>query len=261
MYFENNSLLFVHFGVNITCCKKTITQNFYIGVSLGTNHGKLSFLFFSKDYFFLHLFYFCVIIIMVSYFDRGGYVDLVKEKRIRRFALASLVLYMLCLIWIISLKCNMVAAVADCRYTYESLSLLQRCSALMTGLNFTTKSDVFVNILLFIPLGILVPFITKRHKALTTVIFATIATIGFEIFQIISCYGGFMYMDILCNSLGAMIGAALHFPMRNKLTNRQVEKLLETCVFLFATIVAFASISTAKHIDVYLTDDVLKYTS
>ena len=133
-------------------------------------------------------------------------------KKIKRLALVTFILYMLVLFWIIALKCNMKVTISDTKTMNAGKSLLERFNIYL-HLN-TVKSnppDSLVNVLLFVPVGMLFPFFPRKHKYLDTVILGFIMTVGFEVLQIVSCVGMFTYADLIHNTAGAAIGALIHF--------------------------------------------------
>ena len=63
------------------------------------------------------------------------------------------------------------------------------------------------NVLVFIPLGFLLPLISDEHRRFTEVLLnAFTFVLGIEVFQLFSAFGAFDVDDILLNCLGAAIG-------------------------------------------------------
>ena len=48
------------------------------------------------------------------------------DKKIEKLAIVALVLYIICLVWIITLKCNMIQPVVESRYILSKLTLGER---------------------------------------------------------------------------------------------------------------------------------------
>ncbi len=180
-------------------------------------------------------------------------------KRMKNLAAAALSLYIVCLIWIITLKCNMIQPVVESRYFYGQMSLAERIIVSTSKFAKTTPLDLFINVSIFIPVGLLIPFLKKENPHIGAALLGFTMSLGFEILQIINCIGGFTYIDILANSLGAILGSMLHFYLREKATEKQTEIALATCAALCAAVVSFGFFSTARHFDIYISNDLSKY--
>ena len=168
-------------------------------------------------------------------------------------------LYALCLIWVIGLKCNMIQPVVESRYILSKLTLGERIIRACGRFAKTTRADFLVNTILFLPLGLLLPFLKNKRPYISTVLFGFALSLGFEVLQIINCIGGFTYIDILANSLGAILGAIAHFHLRKVVTEKQFEAALTLCAVLCAVVVSFGFFNTVKHFDIYVTKDLGKY--
>ena len=184
---------------------------------------------------------------------------MLNSKRIKNLTIIAIVLYALCLIWIISLKCNMIQPVVESRYILSKLTLGERIIRACGRFAKTTRADFLVNTILFLPLGLLLPFLKNKRPYISTVLFGFALSLGFEVLQIINCIGGFTYIDILANSLGAILGAIAHFHLREKMTEKQIGTALTLCAVLCAMVVSFGFFNTVKHFDIYVTKDLGKY--
>ena len=81
--------------------------------------------------------------------------------------------------------------------------------AVMSGLE-TAWYLIILNILMFIPMGILLPLIFKRMHFFKTLLYAFMLTAGIEIVQMLFPGRVFDIDDILFNSFGAAIGYAVY---------------------------------------------------
>lgn len=184
---------------------------------------------------------------------------MLDSKRIQKLASVTLILYIICLVWIITLKCNMIQPVVESRYFSGQMSLSERVIFNASKFAKTNLKDFIANVLLFVPVGLLIPFLKKEKPYISAALFGFAISLGFEILQIINCIGGFTYIDILSNSLGAILGAIAHFHLRGRVTEKQMETSLATCAVLCAMVVSFGFFSTVKHFDIYVTEDLGKY--
>ncbi len=184
---------------------------------------------------------------------------MIVNKNLHKWATAAFLMYMLCLIWVITFKCNMVQVVAESRYFAEKLSLAERVLRFTSNFHGTTNSEFIVNILLFIPLGLSIPFLFEKRPYLSAVLCGFTVSLAFEISQLINCIGGFTYIDVYCNTFGAILGAVIHFYIRGTVTEKQAEAALKACTLLAVAVSIFGAFNTAKCFDIYITDNPGKY--
>ena len=92
-------------------------------------------------------------------------------------------------------------------------------------------SEVFWNVVLFIPIGILLMmFLTCRHRLAISVVIGFLLTTAIELIQLIFHRGLFEFDDIIHNTLGTVIGIGIYLLMVKILTVlcRGKEKSLKT---------------------------------
>ena len=78
-------------------------------------------------------------------------------------------------------------------------------------------SNLFGNILVFVPVGIMLPMVHKGSKNVFIMIFnALMFIIGIEVFQLFSNFGAFDVDDIILNIFGVLIGGYIYQIMREK---------------------------------------------
>ena len=182
-----------------------------------------------------------------------------NSKRIKNLTIIAIVLYALCLIWVIGLKCNMIQPVVESRYILSKLTLGERIIRACGRFAKTTRADFLVNTILFLPLGLLIPFLKKEMPYISTALIGMLVSLGFEISQILNCIGGFTYIDILSNTLGAIIGAIIHFEVKGKIKEKHAEVALAVGIGLAAATFIFGFFNTIKYLDIYISDDLTKY--
>jgi glycopeptide antibiotics resistance protein len=179
--------------------------------------------------------------------------------KLQKSALIAFSAYLLALVWVITLKCNMVQVVAESRYFVGQQSLTERFLRFTSSFYETTTSEFIVNILLFIPLGLSTPFLFEKSPYFITFFCGFAISLAFEISQLLNCIGGFTYIDIYCNTFGATLGAIMHFYIRDTVTEKQTETALKICALLAVAVSVFGAFNTAKCFDVYITDNPGKY--
>lgn len=110
----------------------------------------------------------------------------------------------------------------------------------------------FLNVLVFIPFGILLPFFAKKGKTLITSIVFIVFTIGFELFQLFTGIGGFDVTDLMTNTLGGFIGLWLYRVAFSKMPDHVINRISFVVNMIFVPVALFAILNTIKHFDYYI---------
>ena len=176
---------------------------------------------------------------------------MIITTKTRVHALVTTFLYMLCLVWVVALKCNMHDAVTDSIIYNRTMGLFERAAMYMGYFAKTTPEDAIVNIIIFIPIGLLFPFFFEERPYLKGLLIGFIITWAFEIFQIISCIGGFTYIDIINNTAGTAIGCIGHAILRQRVDSRSTRIALDIAGVASLCILVFAIFNTVKNIHIY----------
>lgn len=78
-------------------------------------------------------------------------------------------------------------------------------------------ANLFGNVLIFIPLGAMLPLVHKASKnPIIMLSNALLFIAGIEVFQLFSAFGAFDVDDIILNMMGVLIGYALYQVFLNK---------------------------------------------
>ncbi len=173
-------------------------------------------------------------------------------KKIRRLSAITLMLYVLLLIWIIALKCNMQNAILDAKIYNRDYTLAEKFAFQLSHFSATPLEDGILNILFFIPLGMLMPFFTKKHAYIKTALFCFLISTGFEVLQLFNCIGRFTYIDIINNTIGGIIGALIHLLLRRKAKERPLEITFIILISALVPTLIAAAVNTVTYIDYYL---------
>ena len=184
---------------------------------------------------------------------------MIISKNMKKRAVIALCIYILCLVWVIALKCNMTLTIAETRYLMGKMTLAERFTYSMSILSIPDASDAVVNLILFLPVGLMAPFIFDRGAFLKTVAISAILSAGFEVLQIIDCVGFFTYSDIAINTFGGLIGGALHLLFRKRASERITSLAITAYTIISSAIAAFGIFNTIRFFDVYITNDLSKY--
>ena len=167
---------------------------------------------------------------------------------------------MLVLIWVIALKCNMEFPIFMSKLSMGNMTLAERAEWSFCHFRFNGDGpiyskdaieDMIVNVVLFLAVGMTLPVVLGRKKALTPVI-AFCISLTFEIAQFFNMIGGFAYIDLITNTLGAIIGMIIVHFLLKALKPDVASKILVLFQVIFGVIVIFGTVNTIINIDIYL---------
>ena len=174
------------------------------------------------------------------------------NKNIRNTAMITFALYMLCLLWVVILKCNLRSGVIESRIYMSSLAFWERTTIFTGRFSRTDVPDAIVNIFIFIPLGLLLPFIIKKNTYLISALIGTAVSLAVELTQLTFAIGCFTYIDIINNSLGTFFGVMLYFPLSRIVEKRHQDIALKSASAMAISLLVFATVNTINNIDIYL---------
>lgn len=164
--------------------------------------------------------------------------------------------YLILLIWVIALKCN-APWLQELGEEMRSLPFNSRVGRLIIpfykmidkGIYFDL--DYFMNVLIYIPLGIFLSFITKKKIFLNLAIIFISSAI-FEAVQYVTGFGGCDSSDLVCNFLGGILGILLYKLLRSHISNTNINRIALAMSTISLPIVLYAVINTATHWQLYV---------
>ena len=159
---------------------------------------------------------------------------------------------MLLLFWIIALKCNMKDAILGAKLYNQLFTLAERFEIYLSYFAKTDFKDGAVNVLIFIPLGMMMPFLIQKRAFFKTVFFCFLISAGFEILQIVNGIGAFTYIDIINNTAGGILGAIIYLLLHKKAKEKPLAFTFAILILLQIPILIAAVINTVVHIEYYL---------
>ena len=78
-------------------------------------------------------------------------------------------------------------------------------------------SNLFGNILIFVPVGILLPIVHRASKNIGVLLLnALLLVVGIEVFQLFSNFGAFDVDDIILNCFGVLLGSCIYYLTRSR---------------------------------------------
>ena len=103
--------------------------------------------------------------------------------------------------------------------------------------------NIILNIILFIPLGFLVPFYSEKlKKVYKVVLIGLIATLSIEITQHMKNYGIFEMDDVFNNTLGTLIGYCIFMILLKLKQKEKLKNIIKYVIPIFLTLGTFAGI-------------------
>ena len=121
-----------------------------------------------------------------------------EEEKLNKSRLAFLlVVYFIILAWMVIYKFNvnedLYAEWNGSNFEIELIPFLRTVEVFQEH-DIVEKLIFFVNFIIFIPMGILLPFFMKKKKSLWTIFFVALSI---EIFQLIIGWGGYDTTDVI----------------------------------------------------------------
>lgn len=189
------------------------------------------------------------------------------EKLVFILSTVLFTIYCLIIIWAIVFKCNYSQAYIDSYEYLHEYNLIDRLIISHVPLKeyfyflineplSTPSLEEVANIIIFIPLGMYIPYIFKNKKFLFTVLISLCVTLLFEIIQLLTLIGSFSIYDICTNVLGGMVGYLI-YKLCYKLLLTEKRRLGVNIALLcgnimFLPLLIYAFINTINNFDIYI---------
>ena len=196
---------------------------------------------------------------------RNSMVKLEHPKTLHRLSMVLFGLYAWLLVWVIALKCNLIAPVTDNYYKFSDWTWQQKWQFVSESFKalfvenewgnvFLDARQDLLNVAVYVPFGLYVAYFAKKRKLLWVAVLSFVTSACFEMFQLISLIGCFGAIDLVTNTLGGLIGWAL-FKLVQKSVTKQPKgwSIASIVVIVLALPIAiYALVGTIKMLDVYL---------
>ena len=175
----------------------------------------------------------------------------------------SLVLFVFVLVFTIMLKTIMPK---DLIANYQFLSSMSVNERLIRGLKIfefyqieaqigeLTKAIILdiLNMIIFIPFGILIAHLFKTKRILKSLLITFIFVFIIEIFQLYSIIGAFMLNDLLVNLLGGLIGCIIYILVIKNEKYKVYNVLLLIFISLCMVAFIYLLVNFINNIEVYI---------
>lgn len=185
------------------------------------------------------------------------------EKTFKNLIIISLILYIFLLLFIVMLKTIMPN---DLIPNYNFLSTMTLEERMIRGFKIlefykieyelgiigrTIILDI-LNIIIFIPFGILLTHCFKTKRVLKTVLVSLVFSTIIEMFQLISIIGSFMLNDLIINVIGGLIGSIIYIVVTKGKKYTVYNILLIIFILVSSLIITNSLISLISNIDLYI---------
>ena len=187
------------------------------------------------------------------------------SRTLRILSVVLFSLYLVLLVWLISLKCNMKVTITDTYYLFGAMTWGEKLEfawdsfeALFSqnawGKIFLDARQDTLNVVAFIPFGLYVAYFTKKHKLWCSLTSSLLMSFVFESLQLVTHIGCFGAIDLVTNTLGGLIGFFVYLLIYRSTPKRQTGLCIASVAALLIVVplVCHAVTGTANMLDFYL---------
>ena len=152
-----------------------------------------------------------------------------SRKKVKRYRALGKALFVIYIIFIIYFLCfsewyGRTGVTGTYRYNLELFKEIRRFIDYREELGFVAVfSNLFGNILIFVPYGFFIAMASKNRGFFKTVFYSFGLSLGVEVFQLITQVGSFDVDDLLLNTIGGAAGY-IFFLICNGLRRRRDER-------------------------------------
>ena len=188
-----------------------------------------------------------------------------NNKEIKRLNILSIILfciYILLLIWIVLLKCNIYLSITNGYFEFKTLTLKERFDYYLIPFidyfnndstqTFIKFKDGILNVFVFIPLGLYLSFFIKKNKFINVIIYSFLISLLFEIIQLFSLLGSFQTEDLILNTFSGLLGYIIYKIIYKEKNIKVLNILSLICIIILTPILIYGVINTINMIDVYI---------
>lgn len=188
-----------------------------------------------------------------------------EKKKIKRLNILSIILfciYILLLIWIVLLKCNIYLSITNGYFEFKTLTLKERFDYYLIPFidyfnndftqTFIKFKDGILNVFVFIPLGLYLSFFIKKNKFIKVIFYTFLISLLFEIIQLFSLLGSFQTEDLILNMFSGLLGYIIYKIIYKEKNIKVLNILSLICIIILTPILIYGVINTINMIDVYI---------
>ena len=186
-------------------------------------------------------------------------------KNIKKHFVILSIIFVLILIWGILLKMNQLHIIERDFSITSKKSIYERFidssfNPFKIGSAKNARITFITNVIAFIPFGFLISVFFNKLKVLKVLGISLGLSLIFEISQIFTAIGGFATNDLMCNTLGGVVGCLIFIlceAIIRKVKNQTLKyNLIKTfiivCYVVFIPVAIFGIVNTIINIDFYI---------
>ena len=173
--------------------------------------------------------------------------DLGWKKLYKPLIYSTFGVYCVLLVWIVIFKCTLPDVFS---LDFISKSVAYRFERGIVPFSYSfyenQGADLFLNIFVFIPMGIYLPLMLKKRYACPII---PIVSLSFELIQLLTGFGWFDTLDLITNTVGGFIGVGLYVLVRPHVKDELISKINLACTIIFGLI----ALAVLIYIPIYFT--------
>lgn len=188
-----------------------------------------------------------------------------NNKKIKRLNILSIIIfciYILLLIWIVLLKCNIYLSITNGYFEFKTLTLKERFEYYLIPFidyfnnestqTFIKLKDGILNVIVFIPLGLYLSFFIKKNKFIKVMLYTLIISLTFEVVQLFTLLGSFQTEDLILNLFSVLLGYLIYKIIYKEKNIKVLNILSLISIIILTPILIYGVINTINMIYVYI---------
>lgn len=172
------------------------------------------------------------------------------KKKNYILTILTLVVYMILLSWAIIFKCNAIDS--DLRFGPRILVLIPFKMLIKQISINELLIEVLLNIVAFMPLGILYSHLDNKSNLLKAIIVGMVVSLMYEVTQYIIALGTSDITDIIMNTTGSLLGYIIYRNTFAKMKEKTNNIVMITCIIVGSIVSVYGIINTINSFDQYM---------
>ena len=181
-----------------------------------------------------------------------------KDRIFKALLCLSFFAFVILLIWGIYFKANQYSSVIKNYKRNLHRDLWGRFTYNLIPFDKLVKSpksvikDFILNTIAFLPFGIYLPLLSKKHSLFKGALFCFCFSLCFEIAQLFTRVGSFSSNDLIANTLGYFLGILIFNLVENKISKKLIAVANAIIIIAVVPFLVYEFSDTFSHLSVYL---------
>ena len=177
-----------------------------------------------------------------------------KDNINKPLLITAFTCFVLIALWIAIFKCNIYRQFSTSLEETIYFSFKER---FMMQFSKTVEESnglilLLLNIVLFMPLGIYLPLLNKKLNFIKTLLIGLGCSFLIETIQLFLGIGSFEYIDLICNTIGCILGYQIYKSLRPFTTDLVINYINLVISIVAIPVVVFAFINTIINFNLYM---------